>query len=142
MLNGLTPFLPLPPSQERPLRLQIFTSYVLPLPFLFPLCSPAERFSPPHSSRPESLIAPYLTSLQTRVAALRIRIGSYPVLQQGVYVSLIGRDECKMKEVAAEVEREVGGKFVTEEEVFYRKGRSSPPPLTIMPLRGMEKGLL
>jgi hypothetical protein len=47
-----------------------------------------------------------------------------------------------MKEVAAEVEREVGGKFVTEEEVFYRKGRSSPPPLTIMPLRGMEKGLL
>lgn len=28
MLNGLTPFLPLPPPSERPFRQQVFTPYV------------------------------------------------------------------------------------------------------------------
>ncbi len=52
------------------------------------------------------------------------KVGSYPVLAQGVYVSLIGRDRDKVQEVAKEVETEVGGKIVTEEEVKRRKDDS------------------
>ncbi|KAF9489519.1 Molybdopterin binding protein [Pleurotus eryngii] len=100
MINGLTPFLPLPPLSEKPLRMQIFTS------------------------RPESLIAPYLTALQARMKAYGIQVGSYPVLAQGVYVSLIGRDRDKVQDVAKEVETEVVGKIVTEEEVKRRKDDS------------------
>ncbi|KAG5219493.1 MoaB/Mog domain-containing protein [Salix suchowensis] len=86
-------FPPLPPLSEKPLRMQIFTS------------------------RPESLIAPYLTALQARMKAYGIQVGSYPVLAQGVYVSLIGRDRDKVQDVAKEVETEVVGKIVTEEEL-------------------------
>ncbi|KAF8176523.1 MoaB/Mog domain-containing protein [Pholiota molesta] len=62
MLHNLTPFLPLPPIHERPLRIQIFTE------------------------RPESMIAPYLTSLQERLKPHGIQVGSYPVLYKGVFV--------------------------------------------------------
>jgi len=88
MLDGLTPYLPLPPPSERPLRLQIFTS------------------------RPESIIAPFLTALQFRVREQGIQVGSYPVLRKGVYVSLIGRNQALVREVAAEVESGVGGKVM------------------------------
>ncbi|KAL0066868.1 hypothetical protein AAF712_006063 [Marasmius tenuissimus] len=114
MLNGLTNYLPLPPPCERPLRIQIFTD------------------------RPESMIAPYLTSLQARVKADGIQVGSYPVLNQGVFVCLIGRDLPSFKdsngkklkkgppriwlaEVAKEVEQEIGGRIVSEEEVAEKK---------------------
>lgn len=112
MLNGLTSYLPLPPPSERPLRIQVFTE------------------------RPESMIAPYLSSLQARLKADGIQVGSYPVLNQGVFVSLIGRDiptyvdsETRKKgpprvwlaEVAKEVEKEVGGRVVSDEEVAEKK---------------------
>ncbi|KII91793.1 hypothetical protein PLICRDRAFT_105890 [Plicaturopsis crispa FD-325 SS-3] len=97
MLNGLTPFLPLPPPSERPSRLQIFTEL------------------------PESSIAPYLTSLAKRTAAEGIRVGSYPVLQHGVYVSLIGLDRERVRALGEEVEREVQGKVVTDEEARTMK---------------------
>ena len=42
--------------------------------------------------RVESLIAPYLTTLQTRLKPNGIQVGSYPILGQGVFVSLVGRD--------------------------------------------------
>jgi hypothetical protein len=114
--------------------------------------------------RPESLIAPYLTSLQLRLKPHGIQIGSYPILGQGVFVSLIGRDlptpangkenkqiitepspltpltntllfldNCDdvkaqtrlwLAEVAQEVEIEVGGKVVSEEEVALKRERS------------------
>ncbi|KAJ6593778.1 MoaB/Mog domain-containing protein [Mycena capillaripes] len=131
MLTALTPLLPLPPRTERPLRIQVFTE------------------------RPESMIAPYLTKLQTRLRPHGIQVGSYPVLGQGVFVSLIGRDRplttttstqnpkfrqngveepdedngkkglprIWLAEVAREVEREVGGQVVSEEEVAKRKGQ-------------------
>ncbi|KAJ7115778.1 MoaB/Mog domain-containing protein [Mycena epipterygia] len=131
MLNALTPFLPLPPRAERPLRIQVFTE------------------------RPESMIAPYLTNLQSRLRPHGIQVGSYPVLGQGVFVSLIGRDRPPttttktssgqdpkfsvgelsgngrqngppriwLAEVALEVEREVGGQVVSEEEVAKMKDR-------------------
>ncbi|KXN89749.1 hypothetical protein AN958_05289, partial [Leucoagaricus sp. SymC.cos] len=115
LLRLLTPFLPLPPKTERPLRIQVFTD------------------------RAESLIAPYLTSLQVRLKPHGIQVGSYPILGQGVFVSLIGRDlptpssdnngkaqaRIWLAEVAKEVETEVGGKVVSEEEVALRKERSS-----------------
>ncbi|KAK7049826.1 hypothetical protein VNI00_005256 [Paramarasmius palmivorus] len=114
MLNGLTEYLPLPPPSERPLRIQVFTE------------------------RPESMIAPYLTSLQARLKADSIQVGSYPVLNQGVFVSLIGRDipsyvdngngqtkkgppRVWLAEVAKEVEREVGGRILCDEEVAEKK---------------------
>ncbi|KAJ7777904.1 MoaB/Mog domain-containing protein [Mycena maculata] len=117
MLNALTPFLPLPPRADRPLRIQIFTE------------------------RPESMIAPYLTTLQTRLRPHAIQVGSYPVLGQGVFVSLIGRDRAMtdppvpengtqgngrriwLAEVAREVEQEVDGHVVSDEEVAARKGQ-------------------
>ncbi|KIM54517.1 hypothetical protein SCLCIDRAFT_136687 [Scleroderma citrinum Foug A] len=92
MLDGLKPYLPLPPPDARPRRVQVFTSL------------------------PESSIAPYLTQLQARVSAERIRIGSYPVLQRGVYVSLIGVDRKRVAGIAAEVEKELQGKIVGEGE--------------------------
>lgn len=67
------------------------------------------------SSLPESNIAPYLSQLQARVGEEGIRIGSYPVLQRGVYVSLIGADRERVARIAAEVERELEGKVVTAE---------------------------
>ncbi|KAF8897087.1 MoaB/Mog domain-containing protein [Gymnopilus junonius] len=109
MLRNLTSFIPLPPKNERPLRIQIFTD------------------------RPESMIAPYLTSLQKRLKPHAIQVGSYPILFKGVFVSLIGRDlqnksedpssegRIWLAEVAQEVEREIGGRIVSEEEVAAQK---------------------
>ena len=82
--------------------------------------------------RAESLIAPYLTRLQERLRPHNIQVGSYPVLYKGVFVSLIGRDlapnndETKgvrayLAEIAKEVEREIGGTILTEEEVWQKK---------------------
>lgn len=112
MLFGLTPFLPLPPKHERPLRIQIFTE------------------------RPESMIAPYLTALQARLKPHGIQIGSYPVLSKGVFVSLIGRDlvtsddsnkgaeKIWLADVAREVEKEVEGRVASEEEIAAQKRES------------------
>ncbi|KAI0031505.1 MoaB/Mog domain-containing protein [Vararia minispora EC-137] len=97
MVTGLTPYLPLPPTEERPFRQQVFTSL------------------------PESSIAPYLTSLHKRVRDEGVRIGSYPLLFKGVFVSLIGRPEARVRELAAEVEKEVQGRLVSEEEVKEAK---------------------
>lgn len=106
--------------------------------------------------RPESMIAPYLTNLQSRLRPHGIQVGSYPVLGRCVFVSLIGRDRPptmtakalsgqnpKLKEdsvgelsgnarqngspriwlaeVALEVEREVDGQTVSEEQVAQMK---------------------
>ncbi|KAG6816785.1 hypothetical protein H0H87_002941 [Tephrocybe sp. NHM501043] len=106
MLTGLTPFLPLPPKSQRPLRIQVFTE------------------------RPESNIAPYLTSLQERFRK-RVQVGSYPVIGKGVFVSLIGSDPCGEKDdgqplfladIAREVEKEVDGHVVSDEEIAEKKG--------------------
>lgn len=109
MLRGLKNFVPLPPKSERPLRIQIYTE------------------------RPESLIAPYLTKLQDRLRPHNIQVGSYPVLYKGVFVSLIGRDlpseassskaadRVWLADIATEVEREIGGRILSEEEVAEHK---------------------
>ncbi|KAK0469184.1 MoaB/Mog domain-containing protein [Desarmillaria tabescens] len=109
MLTQLTQFLPLPPPSERPLRIQIFTD------------------------RPESMIAPYLTTLQARLKSCGIRVGSYPVLGIGVFVSLIGRPvfnspEC-ITNVVKEVEREIGGKIYNEKQVAEKKKEGAISPL-------------
>lgn len=54
-------------------------------------------------SLPESNIAPYLTALQKRVNSEGVRVGSYPLFLKGVYVSLIGRDEKRVRELGEEV---------------------------------------
>ncbi|RPD61543.1 Molybdopterin binding protein [Lentinus tigrinus ALCF2SS1-7] len=97
MLDGLAAFLPLPPPNERPFRQQIFTSL------------------------PESSIAPFLTSLQARTKSAGVRVGSYPLLSKGVYVSLIGPDVAAVKEIAEEVARELQGRLVSEEEARREK---------------------
>lgn len=77
------------------------------------------------------MIAPYLTSLQERLKAHGIQVGSYPVLYKGVFVSLIGRDldsgqrgRLLLKAVAQEVEQEIGGRIASEEEVAAQKKES------------------
>ena len=79
------------------------------------------------------MIAPYLTALQIRLKPHGIQVGSYPVLSKGVFVSLIGRDlnnnnngtkKVWLADVAREVEKEVGGRVVSEEEVAAQKKES------------------
>lgn len=88
MLTGLTPYLSLPDS--KPFRLLI------------------------HTSLPESSIAPYLTSLHQRLKTDQIRVGSYPLLQKGVTVSLIGQDETKIRQIGDEVANEIQGKVLPD----------------------------
>lgn len=64
------------------------------------------------TSMPESNIAPFLTKLQARVKAEGINVGSYPKLQQGVDVSLIGKDEPRLHELAQEVVKELDGELL------------------------------
>lgn len=102
MLEALADFIPLPSQAERPHRIQIFTE------------------------RAESLIAPYLTELQERVKPHNIQVGSYPILYKGVFVSLIGRDAAKagavqLDELAKEVEREIAGRILSDDEVAKHK---------------------
>ncbi|KAJ8585703.1 Molybdopterin binding protein [Rhizopogon salebrosus TDB-379] len=92
LLDNLKPYLPLPPNDARPFRLQIFT----------PL--------------PESSIAPFLTALQKRVKLENIRVGSYPLLQPGAHVALIGSDRDRVKELGLEVEKGLQGRILSEEE--------------------------
>jgi hypothetical protein len=73
---------------------------------------------------PESSIAPYLTRLQKRVKEEGVRVGSYPLLMKGVYVSLIGQNENRIRELGKEVEENVQGKVVTEQEIREAKGMS------------------
>ena len=54
-----------------------------------------------------------------------IRVGSYPVLMKGVCVSLIGRDETRVRELGMEVEVNIQGKVVTEQEIRDAKGISN-----------------
>ncbi|KAI0634363.1 Molybdopterin binding protein [Trametes polyzona] len=91
MLDGLARFLPLPPPSERPFRQQVFTEL------------------------PESSIAPFLTALQARTKDAGVRVGSYPLLSKGVYVSLIGRDADAVRALGEEVARELQGRLVSEE---------------------------
>ena len=100
--------------------------------------------------RPESMIAPYLTSLQSRLQPRGVQIGSYPLLGKGVFVSLIGRDyltsspqlssslsvsavppyfasappsspSSSLLDIAREVETEIGGCIVSEEDIVKCK---------------------
>ena len=70
---------------------------------------------------PESSIAPFLTSLQARTKSAGVRVGSYPLLQKGVYVSLIGQDVAAVKALAEEVATELHGRLVSEEDARREK---------------------
>lgn len=96
MLAGLTPYLPLPDS--RPFRHLIHTRCVSYLPD-----GNVPLYISHLLSLPESSIAPYLTSLHQRLKVDHIRVGSYPLLQKGVTVSLIGEDEVKIRQIGEEV---------------------------------------
>jgi len=50
--------------------------------------------------------------LQERVKKENIRVGSYPKLHYGVDVSLIGKDEARLKELGEEVVKELNGEVV------------------------------
>ncbi|KAG8876405.1 hypothetical protein FRB97_004208 [Tulasnella sp. 331] len=92
MLEGLKPYLPLPAADTSSFRHMIFTTM------------------------PESSIAPYLTSLQSRVRAEGVRVGSYPQVQSGVTVSLIGKHKGRVLELGQEVMEKLEGKVVVAEE--------------------------
>ena len=70
---------------------------------------------------PESSIAPYLTKLQERVKKEGVRVGSYPFFMKGVFVSLIGQNEERVRELGKEVEGQTQGRAVTEQEVIEKK---------------------
>jgi molybdopterin-biosynthesis enzyme MoeA-like protein len=69
--------------------------------------------------RSESRIAAYLAQLAARVAALGVKVGSYPVWIDAFQaehntVSLVGRDRAVLDGLAKEVVREVDGVLVEE----------------------------
>ncbi|KAL8284109.1 hypothetical protein RQP46_004858 [Phenoliferia psychrophenolica] len=91
LLTGLCArFVKLPPTSSKPFRLLI------------------------HTELPESSIAPFLTKLQLKVKAEQIRVGSYPKLNAGVDVSLIGKDMDRLKELSEEVIQELKGTLLLE----------------------------
>jgi hypothetical protein len=49
-------------------------------------------------------------------------VGSYPLINKGVFVSLIGQDEGRIRELGKEVEGQTQGRVVTEQEVRETKG--------------------
>ncbi|KAH8921861.1 Molybdopterin binding protein, partial [Atractiella rhizophila] len=99
LLIGLTNYLPLPPASEKPFRHLI------------------------HTALPESSIAPFLTQLQERVKKEGVRVGSYPKMNNGVDVSLIGKDEERLRELGAEVCKELQGEYIKEGKVCFPPSR-------------------
>ncbi|KAG8705577.1 hypothetical protein FRC08_001591 [Ceratobasidium sp. 394] len=91
LLDSLVPYLPLPLEGERYHRKMVLTQL------------------------PESAIAPYLTSLQARLKAEEIQVGSYPSVLRGVTVSLIGKDLARLDALGEEVVKEVQGQVVEPE---------------------------
>ncbi|GAA5915607.1 hypothetical protein JCM8208_001218 [Rhodotorula glutinis] len=91
LVEGLvSTYVPLPPSSEKPYRVLV------------------------HTEMPESSIAPFLTTLQERVKKELIRVGSYPKFLGGVDVSLIGKEEARLQELAKEVMSELKGELVAQ----------------------------
>ena len=50
-----------------------------------------------------------------------VRVGSYPFFMKGVFVSLIGQNEERVRELGKEVEGQTQGRAVTEQEVLEKK---------------------
>ncbi len=98
MIDGLVPYLPLPPPNARPFRHLIHTKSAP----LSSVCSDDKSLILRYRL-PESSIAPYLTSLHERLKNEGIRVGSYPLLMQGVTVSLIGFNQERVREIGKEV---------------------------------------
>ncbi|GAA5836209.1 hypothetical protein JCM11251_007394 [Rhodosporidiobolus azoricus] len=91
LIEGLIAhYVPLPPSSEKPYRVLV------------------------HTKMPESAIAPFLTKLAERVRKEGVRVGSYPKLMAGVDVSLIGKDNARLSELAEEVIQELQGELVAQ----------------------------
>ncbi|GAA5836901.1 hypothetical protein JCM11251_005818 [Rhodosporidiobolus azoricus] len=93
LIEGLVAhYVPLPPSSEKPYRVLV------------------------HTKMPESAIAPFLTKLAERVRKEGVRVGSYPKLMAGVDVSLIGKDNARLSELAEEDEltSELQGELVAQ----------------------------
>jgi len=91
-------FIQLPDSSEKPFRVLV------------------------HTAMPESSLAPFLTKLHERVRKEGIRVGSYPKLLKGVDVSLIGKDESRLLELAEEGTSEIQSTSAT----LYSLGTSNP----------------
>jgi len=100
LLDGLTPYLPLPDMPEKPVRHLVRTRMK------------------------ESQIAPFLAALQERVKDEGIRIGSYPSFERGVTISLIGKSLERLQELSAELEKEVEGEVVTAEQLDQERDDS------------------
>ena len=52
-------------------------------------------------------------------------MGSYPLPMRGAFVSLIGQDDGRIRELGKEVEGRTEGKVVTEQEVQETKGTAN-----------------
>ncbi|CEQ39281.1 SPOSA6832_00793, partial [Sporobolomyces salmonicolor] len=106
LITGLAAhYIPLPPSSEKPYRILVHTEGK----------GGRDGVTHPASLRiPESSIAPFLTELHERVRKEGIRVGSYPKLLRGVDVSLIGKNEDRLHELAQEVIKELKGELVAQ----------------------------
>lgn len=89
LTSYLAHYVPLPPSSSKPYRVLV------------------------HTKHPESNISPFLSELTTRLKAENIKVGSYPKgIGGGVDVSLIGKDEARLRELADECCQKLDGTLV------------------------------
>ncbi|KAL7411079.1 MoaB/Mog domain-containing protein [Mrakia frigida] len=88
LLVALTPYLSLPPDTEKPFRHLV------------------------HTEMAESNIAPGLGRLAEEVRKEGIRVGSYPALQKGVTISLIGKNQERLKELEQRIVQEFEGTVI------------------------------
>ncbi|TWU76652.1 hypothetical protein ED733_008361 [Metarhizium rileyi] len=66
---------------------------------------------------PESAVAAYLTELASRVEAKGVKVGSYPRWgKKRNTVTLVGRDQAFLEDLVAEVEENVQGRRVSQED--------------------------
>lgn len=113
-------FIILPPASEKPYRMLIHTAFVFLLFSSYPSLDSLLTFFD-LNSLPESHIAPFLTKLQLRVHKEGISVGSYPKFNIGVDVSLIGKDENRLKEISDEVIAELMGELVLDGKLGEEK---------------------
>jgi len=88
LLDGLTPYLSLPPDRE-------YRQFI-------------------YTRQREYDISPYLNAMQNSVEREGIKIGSYPMLRRGeTCISLIGRDRKRLLNLAKEIAPQVQGRVGT-----------------------------
>ncbi|SAM86445.1 related to 3^-phosphoadenosine 5^-phosphosulfate sulfotransferase (PAPS reductase)/FAD synthetase and related enzymes [Ustilago bromivora] len=98
LLENMRDYIPLDPNHPKPYRVLI------------------------HTHLPESNISPFLVKLSEKCREMHIKVGSYPKWNNGVDVSLIGKDWSELQKLIPEVQEAVQGKLIESTQLGNRRG--------------------